>query len=154
VAQFALANSSLLEGQNVVTLSGQPGVQDLSLVDHIRVSYWHSYIADSNLLKFTAQANQQVSLSGFTSSTVRVFDVTNPAVPQKVDVTVTPQKQNSPLSITVLIPGTGVRNLLAFGDDQVRSPLSVLPNKPSSWKSKNNAADLVIITHSSLVDSF
>jgi len=56
--------------------------------------------------------------------------------------------------VTVSVPGTGDRTLLAIGDDQTRSPLSAMPDRPSTWKSKSNAANLVIITHDSLKDSF
>jgi hypothetical protein len=154
VAQFAVSNSSLLEGQNLVTLSGQQGVLDLSLVDHIRVSYWHVYAADANALKFTASANQQVTLAGFTSADVKVFDVTNPNVPTKVEASVTSQKSSPAFVVTVAVPGTGTRTLLAIGDDQTRSPLGVVADKATTWKSKSNAAALVIITHDSVKESF
>ena len=153
-SQFQVPNSFLVEGQNLVTLTAQPGGLDTSVVEHIRVSYWHSYAADDNSLKFTASANQEVTLSGFTSADVKIVDVTNPFSPSQVPATVSSQKPSTAGVVTVLVPGTGIRTLLAVGDDQTRSPLSVLPNKPSTWKSRSNAANLVIITHESLVDSF
>jgi hypothetical protein len=154
VAQFTISNNSLLEGQNLVTLSGQQGVLDLSLVDHIRVSYWHTYAADGNALKFTAMANEQVMLTGFTSSDVRVFDVTNPNLPTKVEVSVTSQSSSPAFVVTVAVPGTGTRTLLAIANDQTRSPLGVVKDNATTWKSRSNAANLVIITHDSLKESF
>ena len=154
VVQFQVPNSLLTEGQNLVTLSAQQGGLDTSVVDHITVSYWHSYAADGNALKFTATANQEVTLSGFTSSNVKVFDVTNPVSPSRIAATVTSQKTAPAFVVTVAVPGTGIRALLAIGDDQTRSPLGAVADKATTWKSKLNAANLVIITHGSLKETF
>jgi len=152
VMRFSLPNSLLIEGQSVVTLSGQQGVVDVSLVDHIRVSYWRTYSAASNTLKFSAQGNQQVTISGFTSGDVRVLDVTNPSEPSMIAAAV--DQQNSAYAVTVGIPLTGQRTLVAFGGDQVRNPLRLEANQASTWRSAANHADLVIIAHSSLKNSF
>jgi Peptidase family C25 len=152
VMQFTVPNSLLSEGQNVVTLAGQQGVVDVSLVDHLRVSYWRTYSADANALKFTAQGNQQVAINGFTSGDVRVLDVTDPGEPSLIAASV--DQQNSGYAVTFGVPGTGGRTLVAFGGDQVRSPLRVAANQASTWRSASNQADLIIITHSSLKDSF
>jgi len=150
--QFIVPNNLLSEGQNVVTLTGQQGVVDVSLVDHIGVSYWHTYSADGNSLKFTAQANEQVTVSGFSSGDPRVLDVTNPHEPSLVAASV--DQQRSTYTVTMSVPGIGERTLLAFGGDQVRSPLKLEANQTSSWRSATNQADLVIITHSNLIDRF
>jgi len=152
VMQFTVPNNLLSEGQNVVTLAGQQGVVDVSLVDHIRVSYWRAYSADANALKFTAHGNQQVTINGFTSGDVRVLDVTDPGEPSLIAASV--DQRDSGYAVTFGVPGTGVRSLLAFGGDQVRSPLKLAANQASTWRTATNQADLVIITHSSLKDSF
>jgi len=152
VMRFTVPNKLLTAGQNVVTLAGQQGALDVSLVDHIRVSYWRTYSADANALKFTALGNQQVTIDGFTSGDVRVLDVTNPNEPLLIAATV--DKQNSGYAVTVGVQETGERTLVAFGGDQVRSPLRLGANQASTWRSAANQADLVIITHGSLKDSF
>ncbi len=152
VMQFTVPNNLLSEGQNVVTLAGQQGVVDVSAVEHIRMSYWRAYSADANALKLTALANQQVTIGGFTSGDVRVVDVTDPAEPSLIAASV--DQQNPGYAVTFAAPGTGERTLVAFGGDQVKSPLRLLANQASSWRSATNQADLVIITHSSLRDSF
>ena len=152
VMQLKVPNNLLSEGQNVVTLAGQQGVVDVSLVDHIRVSYWRTYSADENALRFTAQGNQQVTIDGFTRGDVRVLDVTNPGEPWLMTAAV--HEQNSGYAVTFGVPGTGDRTLMAVGGDQVRSPLTLTANRASTWRSAANQADLVIITHSTLKDSF
>ena len=152
VMQFKVPNNLLSEGQNVVTLAGQQGVVDVSLVDHIRVSYWRTYAADENALRFTAQGNQHVTIDGFTRGDVRVLDVTNPGEPWLMAAAV--HEQNSAYAVTFGVTGTGDRTLMAVGGDQVRSPLTLTANRASTWRSAANQADLVIITHSTLKDSF
>jgi len=41
---------------NTVTLTAQGGASDLSLVDHIKLTYPRAYTAQSDSLKFTAEA--------------------------------------------------------------------------------------------------
>ncbi|MEK6405889.1 MAG: C25 family cysteine peptidase [Acidobacteriota bacterium] len=150
--EFTVPNNLLTEGQNVLTLVGQQGVLDVSLVDHIRVGYWHTYSADGNALKFTASANQQVKIGGFTTGDVKVFDVTNPSEPLQLAATV--DQQDSGYAVTVEVVGNGNRTLVAIGADQVRSPLRLEANQPSTLRSSGNQADLMIITHGGLKDSF
>lgn len=151
VMQFTVPNSLLLQGQNLVTLTGLQGVLDVSLTDRIRVSYWRAYSADANSLKFTAEGDQQVTIAGFSRGDVRVLDVTNPEEPSLV--TAVAEQQNSQYAVSLGVPGAGLRTLTAFAGDQVRSALGLAPNQASTWRSAPNQADLVIITHSSLKDS-
>ena len=150
VMQFTVPNNLLLEGQNLVTLTGQPGVLDVSLTDHLRISYWRTYSADENSLKFTAEGDQQVTITGFSRGDVRVFDVTNPDEPSLVTAVV--EQNDSRYAVRLGVPGNGLRTLLALAGDQVRSPLGLVSNNLSTWRSAANHADLVVITHSSLRD--
>ena len=151
VMQFTVPNRSLFEGQNVVTLAGQQGVVDVSLVDHIRVSYWRMYSADSNTIRFTAPGNQRVTITGFTSGDVRVLDLTSPSEPSFVSAEVV--GANDEYSVVFGVPGTGDRTLVAFGGDQIRGAAGLVANQTSRWRSAANHADLIIITHRSLTES-
>src|SRR5205085_5547957 len=73
-AQFSVAQSLLKEGSNAVRLVPLGGPSDISLIDYLRVTYWHDLVADNNQLRFTAQARQAVSVDGFSNPNVRVFD--------------------------------------------------------------------------------
>ena len=64
------------------------GGADISLVDKVRISYWHTYQADSDQLRFTAQGGQRVTLNGFTDSATQIVDLTNPNAPQLLAATV------------------------------------------------------------------
>ena len=75
---FSIPHSYLLEGDNVVTLVSQGGETDVSLIDEIRLTYWHSYTADGDSLRFTAQGREQLTVDGFSQTPIRVVDVTDP----------------------------------------------------------------------------
>src|SRR5205807_2498383 len=94
----------LLEGANTVTLTGQNGLYDISLVDYIRIAYPHLYVADSDQLNFMARAGDQVRVSGFVTLPSAVLDTTDPERP----VQLTPQvvSKNGKYAIEVQTPWT------------------------------------------------
>jgi hypothetical protein len=150
IKQFAIP-SGLVEGDNVIRLIAQGGTMDVSLLDYLRLTYWHTYTADNDVLKFTAQGGKKITLSGFSSQNIRVVDITNPDT--VIEVTGKVAAVGAVYSIAIGIPGSGTRTLLAFTDEQIGNPAGMTPNKPSSWHETTNAADLVIISHSDFLGS-
>ncbi len=143
---FNVPSSTLIEGQNVVTLTRSGiGATDVSLVDFVRLSYARQYRAENNRLLFSTGAGQAVRVDGFTDSRVRVFDITNAADVKEMEVS--PQAVADGFAFTML-PGKSVRTLLAITSDSTSQPLDVSRNEPSQWNASTNAADFVIITHS------
>jgi predicted extracellular nuclease len=151
VAKLPIPQALLREGENVVNLAAQASEADTSLVDYYQLTYQHSFTADNNALRLTAAGKQQVTIDGFTASTVRVFDVTDANAAQEIIGVVKPQKNG--YGVTVTVPGNGSRTLLAITSDQAQRSSSVTANQPSNWRQPNQAADLVIITHRSLLAS-
>jgi Peptidase family C25 len=147
-ASLAVDASLLREGENQVRLVAAGGPSDVSLIDAIRITYPHSYLADSNALRFVAKAGRQVSIGGFTGSAVRVIDVTNPNAVQEITGAVSFGK--SGYAITAAVPGEGERLLLAFADAQVKRPAAITANRPSGWRQADNGADLLIFTRREL----
>ncbi|HEY6231270.1 MAG TPA: C25 family cysteine peptidase [Pyrinomonadaceae bacterium] len=144
VAKFDVNPALLHEGDNEVSLVAQNGGLDISFIDSIRLSYAHQYRADNNELAFSVPAGQTVRVSGFTSSNVRVIDVTDPNLPLEI-ATVVGTLQGG---YTVLVPASGqTRTFVAFADELSGAPISVTANNPSNWNASANAADMVIITH-------
>ncbi len=144
VGRLAIQQSALKEGANIVRLIPQGGPSDISLVDYVRVTYWHSFLADNNQLRFNASSKQAVSIDGFSNAAIRVFDVTNPNAIQEVMGTIKPGKAG--YSVSLIVPGAGLRTLLAMTNDVAGRVASLTANQPSSWRQPTNAADLVIFT--------
>ena len=111
---FPVLASLLVEGANTVTLTALNGDNDVSLVQSIALHYPHTYAADSGWLEATAPAGTKVTLAGFASPSVQIFDVTDPL--NIVALASTSQLQDSAYSFNVVAPGAGnsTRTLLAF----------------------------------------
>ncbi|MCX8036112.1 MAG: C25 family cysteine peptidase, partial [Candidatus Sumerlaeia bacterium] len=146
-ARFAVPQSALREGDNVVTLISTGGTTDVSLVDAVRLTYARLYRAENNCLRMTVTAGKPVVVSGFTHSQIRVMDVTNPAGPVEIRGVVRPDpSQAARFSVEIVAPGMGRRTLLAFAPSAVKVPAALSPNVPSSWHAAGRRADMVIIT--------
>ncbi|HJQ68022.1 MAG TPA: C25 family cysteine peptidase [Blastocatellia bacterium] len=146
--RFTVAPSLLRDGQNVIALTAQGAVNDISLVGAVRLTYPHRYEADENALRLTAQGNQALTIGGFTSDQIRVIDVSNAGAAQEVMGQVSQGKGG--YSITFTPSGAGARQLLAFVDQGAR-PTRIEADRPSSWRQASNGADLVIITRRELM---
>jgi len=142
---------SLQEGNNTVTLAAENGDYDTSLVEYIRITYPHQYLADSDQLKFTGRAGDEIMASGFASVPV-VLDITDSGKP----VRLTPQvvTNNGNYSIAIQVPWTTTNpanpvshRLLAVASDRVASPAGVRANHPSQWNSAQTGADIAILTY-------
>jgi hypothetical protein len=144
VAKLTLAPGLLIEGQNRIRLSSLNGSSDISLVNYLRLTYQHTYRAEENALMFTAFGGQDITVSGFSSSRIRVFDVTDAGSVQELIGATNPAKAD--FSVSVKVKGTGLHRLLALGDSQIKKAVSVKANQPSRLRDSNNAADLLIVT--------
>jgi uncharacterized repeat protein (TIGR01451 family) len=136
---------------NTVTLTAQNGDYDTSLVDYIRVTYPHTYTADSGQLKFTGRAGEELAVSNFDSAPT-VVDITDPNAPVQLTPQVT--SNNGKYQIAVQVPFTTTNpaapsrhTLLAVSDDRVAASAGVWPNHPSQWHSTQAGADIAIVTY-------
>jgi hypothetical protein len=150
-AAFAVSSAQLREGANVVTLASQGGDSDVSLVDSVVLTYPHSYLADSDALRFTASGGQSVKIGGFSDSSIRVVDITDPSAPMMVPGTV--METAGSFSVVAAPAGSGDRLLLAFTDAQVGQPVSITAHNGSSWHSAQPGADVVMIGHADFLPS-
>jgi uncharacterized repeat protein (TIGR01451 family) len=136
---------------NTVTLTAQNGDYDTSLVDYIRITYPHLYVADSDQLKFTGRAGDELMVSDFASPPT-VLDITDPNRPLQL----TPQvisiggKYEVAIQVpfTTTNPAAPVRHtLLAVADDRIASATGVSANHPSHWHSAQAGADIAMVTY-------
>jgi hypothetical protein len=149
--RFDLFQSGLVEGENVVTLVSQGVPLDVSLVDSIHLTYWRTYTAEEDILKFTSVGGNHLSVNGFGSSSIRVVDITDLQNLKEVGGTV--QGEGGGYSFRFRVPGEGKRTLLAFGDEEARTPAAMELNQPSRWHQAKQGADLVIISHGLFLES-
>lgn len=142
----------LQNGDNTVTLTAQDGDTDLSLVDYLRLTYPHIYSADSDSLKCTAHAGDNLVLSGFTQSQVNLLDITNPDSPVLVSSQVHKAGGSYTLDAQVPWSSSGAHTLLAVANDQIAQPLKLIANSPSTWHDRQAGAEYVVISSSQFVN--
>ena len=151
-AEIQIPPGYLLEGDNIVTLAAQGGSMDVSLVDYIRLTYWRTYTADEDALRFSAMGREWLSIGGFSSPEIQVLDITDPMRMLKVRGKV--RTQDSGYAITVKVPSGGERNLLAFTEDKIKEPEGIATNLASSWHVLGReGAEVIIIGHRDLLES-
>ena len=144
-ARFTVNRSLLREGNNTVSLASRNGGSDVSLVDFVRLTYAHQYVADNNALRFSMPGGAVVRVGGFTTPNNRVVDITNPNSP--IDVTTVASPSGAGYALKVQAPGSDTRTLMAFADVLSGHPSSMAANRPSNWNAPGSGADLIIITH-------
>jgi len=145
-AQFVIPSGVLTNGANTVTLTAQLGDNDLSLVDHIDLTFPHTFTAESDQLKFTAFAGNGVTMNGFTQPPTRLVDLTNPVQPMAVAYKVIPQSGGYALQMTVPWTSSGKHTLLALADSQLAVPASLAAHQPSTLHQLQPGADVVLLT--------
>ncbi|HET9425938.1 MAG TPA: C25 family cysteine peptidase, partial [Gemmatimonadaceae bacterium] len=149
---FNIPASQLSEGNNVVTLTAMNGWDDVSVLESLRLTYRHRYRADEDALTFTATAGTKVVVGGFSTDKLKVLDVTDPMVPQLIDVDVL-NESGGTKAVSFATTGVGTRTFFAFAETRVMPPAQIAWNEPSSWNAATNAANLVIITNRAFRDS-
>jgi len=145
-AEFAVPAGVLLNGANSVTLTAQQGTNDISLVDTITLSFAHTYTAESNLLKFTAGAGQNITIAGFTQPPSRLVDITNPLRP--LEIRFSSSAENGLYTLESAVPWTtsGEHTLLALSDLELSSPVNIVPHAPTSLHAPQSGAEFVVVT--------
>ena len=151
VEQFQIPRTQLLEGSNTITLSSIGDGTDVSLVDYMHLTYNHAYRADSDSLTFSVQNTAPLTIDGFTSSHIRVFDITDPNNVKTLGGKLIPKTTGYAFKI----PGgsAATRILMALTDAQVQHVASIASNEPSNLSASDNHADFVLLTHRNFRDA-
>jgi uncharacterized repeat protein (TIGR01451 family) len=150
----------LQEGNNTITLTAQNGEYDTSLVSDIRIAYPHLYTADSDQLKFTGRAGEEITVGGFKNGMITVLDITDPAQP----VQLAPQigagagLANQTYTFTAQVPWTTTagssparHTLLAVAADRIAVAAGLRTNHPSTWHSAQPGAEIAMVSHENFV---
>jgi peptidase C25-like protein len=133
VERFSIYQSLLREGNNILTFMTDGGAGDVSLVDYVRVSYWHTATADDDALRLTTEAGQPSQIiDGFSSPLIRVLDVTDPAAVTELLVT---QRQKQGWAVA-LIDTEDLFDEFNFGHKSPQAVKDFLSYAATSWKRK------------------
>jgi hypothetical protein len=137
----------LVDGSNTVSLEGVSEF-NVSLVDRIRLTYNRLYRPVNNRLRMVASGYQPVSIGPFTTSDIRVIDITDAARAVELAGTVAPVAGG--FEVRVQPPAAGLRTLVAFTNGAIASA-SPEANQVSTWNKEGQSADVVIISHAAFI---
>jgi hypothetical protein len=152
-AVYDIPLSLLLEGTNSLQMvSVFPGPPtDFSFFDRIEVSYARNFEAAGDKLAFHTFNNRKLTISGFSSSNVRVFDTT---VEGEIIELTNLQFASNGTSFAAEIPAAARgRRYIAFESNAFLTPASISLNNPTLLSDPTNAADLVIISYKDFIAS-
>jgi len=154
VLAFDVPLSLLQNGAN--TLKFTPaGSGDVSIVDYARITYPHTFRADSDILNFSLLGTQTLQVDGFSSNAVQVIDYTDPFNVSliKPEPATNPGGSGSNIIIPPSNPQTKAQRLLYATGAAPETPAAITLNQPSTLNLNTNNADFLIVTASFLRDS-
>lgn len=142
-ASFGVTSDLLIDGNNVVRLVSS-AANDYSLSDTIKITYPRRYIALQNSLSCYVPNYVQTRIQGFSSSNIRVFDVTDL---ENLNLITNTGIVSENGGFTAVIPSNRAKAFFAVEDSGILSPASVKPNTSSTWSDPGRTSNLIIITH-------
>ncbi len=143
--EFTVPTSHLQDGQNVLELRSNAS-GDQVLFDYVEISYDRDYVADADKISFSTPGYKKVDIDGFSTSGIRVFDLTFDGEPtQIIDVPVVETTQGFRLKLPSGRPMVGY----AFENGALLQAPSVVENAPSTLSAATNEAEMIILSHGS-----
>jgi uncharacterized repeat protein (TIGR01451 family) len=148
-----IPGSYLVEGVNEITVElpfdlGPDVINDIVFVNWFEIDYEDTHVAEGDVLPFneTDAGSWAYQISGFTTDTLEVLDVTSPTAPVRIlSPTVEPMSSTFTLRFADAI--SSEHRYLALATGRRLTPLSLGEDAPSDLRSAANGADYVIITH-------
>jgi len=144
--EFQIPSGLLTNGSNTITLLAQGGDNDFSLVNTIDLSFPHTFTAESDMLKFTADAGESVSIGGFSRRPSRLIDVTNPLQPRELMHEAVAEHGSYTLKASIPWTTPGPHTLLASSEAQMATPVALAAHHPSKLHSVQAGAGYVVLT--------
>jgi uncharacterized repeat protein (TIGR01451 family) len=160
--QLTLPPGLLQEGNNTVTLTAQGGEYDTSLLQSLRIAFPHSYVTDSDGLKFTGLPGEELKVTGFTSAPVVVLDITNPDQPVELTphIASIPNSTPAQYALEVQVPWSTTNSaapashtLLALAPERIDSVAGIRSNHPSHWHSAQAGSTIVMVSPAAFADA-
>lgn len=145
---YTVAPGLLRDGVNTLELIC-PNPGDSVLLTGATVDYRHKYIAQQNQLHYLNENFREVTVRGFTSANIRIFDMTDESAPVLLQ-NLFPQDDGGG-NFSVFVPQYRSRVMLGVEDSGLLSPASISAKPASDLRNPNNAADLVILAHKSMI---
>jgi hypothetical protein len=141
---FVVPTSLLVEGSNTIKLISNIS-NSTSFTDEIKVSYSRKYEAVQNKLFFYTPNYRVTKVRGFSSSDIKLYDVSDPDNPKFI---ANPMIETEGSSYNLVLPSSRGSIYYATTTDSIQTPSFVIANVPSNLSSPQNQGRIIIISHS------
>lgn len=149
---------TLLAGANAFSVTCGVGIGagqfDVILVNWFEMGYPRPYTASDDRLAFAAQGAgpQEIRLTGFSTETLALYEVSDPLRPVAVTATVSAEDGGYALRLQSELPN-GEERYEALAAGAVRSAAGLTLVTPSDWRSTAHGADYLIISHGDFIEA-
>ncbi|GMQ76774.1 MAG: hypothetical protein BMS9Abin01_2069 [Gammaproteobacteria bacterium] len=152
-ARFPLDPGLLVDGDNSVEVYGRassdPDQPSVFYINDFTLEYSRRYSAAENALRLSSAGASVVSIAGFDSTDIRVFDIDNPDRPVRLTRTTLDGSAGN-YRVSLRTP-RGERRYLALTPDAIRTPASVIADVKSDLRKRSQRVDYLILTASDMV---
>jgi hypothetical protein len=151
VAVFDVPHALLAAGVNTVAFEARTGVDDMSLVESVQLTYQRKFIAESNQLTLEADPGEELAIAGFSNDAVRVYDISDDVASQELIANV--ELDGGTWAARFTVPAGSRRKLFVTTADATGTPDGVYANSPSTLHGAGQAGEIVMITEASFAAS-
>ena len=157
VLELPFSQALLAGGENRLEIAALPagtgldGDAGIVYLDSVEVIYQRRYHATNNRLRFTTGSNRVVSIGGFTSPAISVYDVSDPLRPLRVTNTRVDQVLGG--HRVSFLPASGEAVYEAAARTAHRVPASLQAQDPTVLGQPGLGADYLIIAPAALSDT-
>lgn len=143
--------SFLVEGVNILRVEcprDDPITLDGIYFNWFEIDYLDSFMAENDQIEFTYDqpGTWEFNLDGFSSTNLEAYDLTDPKNP-KIIQNITIQDSANGQELTFETTISDKREFWAQAISERLSPLSIVQDEISNWKSPEHGADYIVITH-------
>jgi hypothetical protein len=143
--EIGLPVEMMNSGNNTLQLVALGGSNDIDIVISVKVNYKRKYEASQNQLNFYTPLYQKTQIDGFTSSNIRIFDISDITNPRLINST---QISQNGATYSAILPSNRINPMYAVEESGIKSPVSITANTPSTLSAGSRNANMIIITHS------
>ncbi len=147
-ASFTVPASYLREGANTLTVTGTAGTL---LVEAFEITYPRTFRARGDALLLRADGNATVTIGGFTSTELRLYDVTDPQRPRSVSGFASGVAADGSVEVSFW-PASPSTRYLAVARPAIAAPRAVRPDFASDLANKETRASYLVIAPEPLLD--
>ncbi|MGB8330579.1 MAG: C25 family cysteine peptidase [Polyangiales bacterium] len=144
-ASFPVAQATLQEGENTLSIEPSAPGETMVYLDSADVSYVRGYVTSAASLQFRANQDASVEVTGLTGD-LELLDVSDPRRPVRLTGVV-----QTPAGFQFAVGSE--REYFALHSGEVRAPSSVWNDVASDLRNRSNAADHLIIAPAALFDT-